>query len=60
MFAGDDRVGMIRVDASSSPTSAGYVEAARLNVDIIESYESIHSCLRVCVMARPMIDRLSA
>jgi hypothetical protein len=29
---------------------AGYVGTARLNVDIIESYESpVVSCLRVCV-----------
>jgi hypothetical protein len=38
------------VDVFSSPKPAGYVRIARLNVDIIESYESpVVNCLRVCV-----------
>jgi len=46
------------VDSNSSPR--GDVGTARLNVDIIESYESpVVSCLRVCVTTQTMIDGLN-
>jgi hypothetical protein len=40
---------------------AGYAGTARLNVDIIESYESpVISCFASLRMTQPMIDGLNA